>query len=372
MGRKRILLFAYDGTGLGHLMRLIKIASGFSNQCDILVASGHNALPKLIPSGIDFYSLPNFYDERDKGKSNAEVNGKRIVLIRNLVLNYKPDAFVTDYLPLGKRLELYSIITSFPCKKYFILRSELGGEVPAKNDVFSERNIIYLEKYYRKIFVASDSRITNPSFFSWLSDNLRNKMYYSGFVALSITADDVKETRREWLRSDYKKWVVCSAGGGKRGATLIKECIKLSLDIRYKDFQFDVILGYYSPLLSDIPKPMNHNIRIIQWTNALYKLHASADYVICSGAYNSLTESMQGKSKIVFSLSVLNNEEDDEQEKNIEKLSGFYNIRKIPSVSEVASVFAQTITNNDSFFYSRALNMNGISNICNEIELDLD
>ena len=72
MEKKKVLLFAYDGTGLGHLMRLIKIASGFSNRCNVLVVSGHKALPELVHSGIDYYLLPNFYEERDKGKTNAE------------------------------------------------------------------------------------------------------------------------------------------------------------------------------------------------------------------------------------------------------------------------------------------------------------
>lgn len=29
----KVLLFAYDGTGLGYLMRLIKIAWGLSKEC---------------------------------------------------------------------------------------------------------------------------------------------------------------------------------------------------------------------------------------------------------------------------------------------------------------------------------------------------
>lgn len=103
MEKKKVLLFAYDGTGLGHLMRLIKIASGFSNRCNVLVVSGHKALPELVHSGIDYYLLPNFYEERDKGKTNAEVNGERIVCLRNLVLSYKPDAFITDYLSFGQK-----------------------------------------------------------------------------------------------------------------------------------------------------------------------------------------------------------------------------------------------------------------------------
>jgi len=56
------MFFAYDGTGLGHLMRLIKIALGLSNYCKVLVVSGHKALPNIIPDGIEYALIPNFVE----------------------------------------------------------------------------------------------------------------------------------------------------------------------------------------------------------------------------------------------------------------------------------------------------------------------
>ena len=202
--------------------------------------------------------------------------------------------------------------------------------------------------------------------------SIRAKMVYSGFVTYPVSENEVKQTKLEWHRDSYKKWVVCSDGGGKKGASFIKECIKLSQDKRFEDFQFDIVLGYYSPLLKEIPDCENANVRIIKWTNLLYKLHASADFVICSGAYNSLLESMQGRNKTVFSMSVLNNEEDDEQTRNIEKLGCYYDIRKIDNISEMRHVFEQGVTNDAYKSTNMVLNMNGISNICKEIEFDLE
>lgn len=54
------MLFAYDGTGLGHLMRLVKIAWGLSRECLVLVVSGHKAMPEIVPSGVQYRILPNF------------------------------------------------------------------------------------------------------------------------------------------------------------------------------------------------------------------------------------------------------------------------------------------------------------------------
>lgn len=108
---KKIMFFAYDGTGLGHLMRLIKIALGLSNYCKVLVVSGHKALPNIIPDGIEYALIPNFVEMRDKnGYSNEQTNNIRINIIDKIFNEFDPDAFVTDYLPYGKRCELANII----------------------------------------------------------------------------------------------------------------------------------------------------------------------------------------------------------------------------------------------------------------------
>lgn len=369
MNRARIMLFAYDGTGLGHLMRLIKIASGLSKNNSVLLVSGHTALPDLVKPGMDFVLLPNFYDERDKGRSDLEIYEEKVRLIGEIVQTYRPNALIVDYLPLGKRMELYSVIVNYPCKKYIIIRSEIGGDFLAHNDVFSERNNWFLENYFSRIFIASDTSITDPSSFYWLSDTIRSKMIYSGFVSFAVSTDEVRETRCKY-KGDFAKWVVCSNGGGRKGMGLIKACMKLAQEKMYENIQFDIILGYYSPLINNYPNIIKRNIRIHKWSNILYKLHASADYVICSGAYNSLIESMQGKKKTIFSMSVFDEKESNEQSQNIEKLSQYYDIRRIFCSEDIEYLFAQRDAK-PIYYLDKFLNMDGLNNICKIIESDL-
>lgn len=79
MNMKKVMLFAYDGTGLGHLMRLIKIAWGLSKECQVIVVSGHKAMPDIIPEGIQYYLLPNFSELREENcYTNEQTNRIRI------------------------------------------------------------------------------------------------------------------------------------------------------------------------------------------------------------------------------------------------------------------------------------------------------
>lgn len=366
---KRVMLFAYDGTGLGHLMRLIKIASGFSEDVKTLVVSGHNALPEIVPSNIAFIKLPNFYDERDKGKTNIDVNTMRIKILWNIITDFKPDAFITDYLPLGKRCELYPIITKFPTKKYFILRSEIGGDSLMYNDVFSKRNLMFLERDYDKIYIASDKKIQEEGIYDWLPQSVQKKMQYAGCVTYKVSEENVNSTRLQYDTID-KKWIVCSVGGGKRGSDYIKACLDIALKNENLDIVFDIVLGHYSTLtessLSEMIKGKT-NIRIHNSIKDLYLLNASADIVVCSGAYNSLVEAMQGKEKIIIAKSVMNDEEENEQTNNIIRLSSFYDIRRISETSELESVFNNAIKSKP-IKKALGLNMNGIEFITKEIE----
>ena len=104
--KNKILIFAYDGTGVGHLMCLVKIASGLASKFDILIVTGHTVVSKVVKNGVRYIQLPNFYEEIAKGnKSDADINASRIIQLHQIVNEFRPDAFITDFLPLGKRCE---------------------------------------------------------------------------------------------------------------------------------------------------------------------------------------------------------------------------------------------------------------------------
>lgn len=372
---KKIMFFAYDGTGLGHLMRLIKIALGLSEFCKVLVVSGHKALPYIIPDGIEYALIPNFVDMRDKnGYTNEQTNNIRISIIDKIFNDFVPDAFVTDYLPYGKRCELANIITKANCLKYFILRSEIGGERLVHEDVFSVRNIDILAKYYTRILIASDPAITPMEQYLWLPVKIKEMISYIGFVTYSVSDNDIKIVRNNYLSSSNQKWMVCSAGGGKKGEEFINKCIELSRDNRLKDWKVDIIFGYYSSILWPFGDVLNYttkNVTFHKWINNLYLLHASADCVVCSGGYNTLTETMQGIRKHVFSYSVMNYEEEDEQVNNIRGLSKYYYIKEIESLNMLVETIIDSIHDFHNFNQIQ-LNMNGIKNATSIIIKDLN
>ena len=369
--KKKILIFAYDGTGAGHLMCLAKIASGLSSGFDVLIVTGHTVVSKVVKNGVRYIQLPNFYEELAKGnKSDAEINASRIIQLHQIVNDFKPDAFITDFLPLGKRCELQYIIRQYKCLKYFTLRSEIGGERIMHEDVFSPRNIKLFVQHYDRIFVTSDLAITSMDVFSWLPTEVKKKMTYTGFLAYSVEKCQAQTLRQLKHSKGYSKWIVCSIGGGRVGNELLESCYKLAKSAQFYDCFFDIVLGEYNKASINSTECLP-NVCISNWIDDLYMYHASADMVICCGAYNTLVECMQGLPKTVLSYSVQNPQLEDEQQQNIIKLGNYYSIKQIDNLKKLEKMVVSLLQYNDFDNGQHKLSMNGIDNICNTVMNDI-
>ena len=365
------MIFAYDGTGLGHLMCLAKIASGFTSEFDTLIVTGHTVISKVVKKGVRYIQLPNFYEELEKGhKSEADINASRIIQLHQIVNDFKPDAFLTDFLPYGKRCELQYIIRQYKCLKYFTLRSEIGGERIMHEDVFSPRNIKLFAQHYHRIFVTSDFAITSMDVFSWLPIEVQKKITYTGFVTYPVDLNHARRLRQSKHSAGYRKWIVCSIGGGRVGYELLEACCKLARTKHFYDCFFDIVMGEYNKASINTAECLP-NVCVSNWIDDLYLYHASADMVICCGAYNTLLECMQGLPKSVLSYSVQNPWFEDEQQQNIIKLGKYYNIKhldNLESLEKMAVSLSQCYNSDNGHIL---LNMNGIENICNAVMNDI-
>ena len=369
--KKRILIFAYDGTGVGHLMCLAKIASGLSSGFDVLIVTGHTVVSKVVKNGVRYIQLPNFYEELAKGnKSDADINASRIIQLHQIVKDFKPDAFITDFLPFGKRCELQYIIRQYKCLKYFTLRSEIGGERIMHEDVFSPRNIKLFAQHYDRIFVTSDLAITSMDIFSWLPTEVKKKITYTGFVTYPINRYHAQKLRQLKHSTVYRKWIVCSIGGGRVGNELLESCYKFAKTKQFTDCFFDIVMGEYNKASINSTECLP-NVCISNWIDDLYMYHASADLVICCGAYNTLVECMQGLPKTVLSYSVQNPQLEDEQQQNIIKLGRYYNIKHIDNLKCLDKMAVSLSRCNNYNNGQVLLNMNGIDNVCNIVMNDI-
>ena len=379
LSKRRILFFAYDGVGLGHLMRLLKIAKAFSKEFVVLVATGHQAVGELVPQGVEFIRLPRFSTNNPDDEAESASGKLNVKLFRNNTLWYviklfKPDVFVTDYLPTGKKNELLELITNYPCMKYFVLRSNIGSENLIVNDVFTPENIQILDRYYQRIFIASEEGLNDFIQHPVVPDSIRQKTCSVGYVVDKLEKDSIDRIRRERGLQPNDRWIVCSAGGGRLGEKLIEKCVSLAKDPRYSSCYFDIVNGYYGNFawLSDLYDVVSiaPNVMLSRKTKYLAHMHAAADIVICSGGYNSLIEAIQGRSKHILAFPV--QVKSTEQMQNIHDLQGYYPIQEIKDLEDLGSMLDDCLQKKSStpIRTDRQLNMEGANTILQIIKTD--
>ena len=148
VAKKRILFFAYNGTGWGHLMRLVNIASVFRDDYLPIIVTSHTAVSDLVVPGIEFCRIPNFdpYGGTDVVPECLEVVQFKKRIIARIVKAIKPSVIITDHKPVGKKEELLDAITDYDCLKYLIIRGIVGNQEKIKKKLFTPSNNEVIEK----------------------------------------------------------------------------------------------------------------------------------------------------------------------------------------------------------------------------------
>jgi predicted glycosyltransferase len=114
--RKRILLYCHLVLGLGHLMRTLRIARvlGQDPGVDCRVLTGGSKLDRIpFPEGVGLFQLPaahmtlSAHIRSDDG--DPDIRARRRELALEICREWRPDAVLIDYFPLGFAGELTEV-----------------------------------------------------------------------------------------------------------------------------------------------------------------------------------------------------------------------------------------------------------------------
>lgn len=382
--QKRVLFYVHNGTGLGHLRRLSRLAAAIQGECACLVVSGHRAASFIVGNDSEYVHLPS-YDNLMPNKSRywgrkpfMEIDRENAIKFRTSLINstveaFEPDVIVVDYLPLGKYQELSSVISNYPAKKYFIMRGVMDHTDNIHLSALNVAGENTLEEYFDRILVACDEKICNVTDEYSLNQKISDKLSYIGYVSEPVSPISIDKIRRERGLTPKDVWVVCSSGGGALGEKLISECEKLTRS--FPIFHFDIVLGPRSSLnweflAGDIIQC--GNIRLHRECHYMSSLNAAANIVICSGGYNSLVESMEGGSRIICVPT--QHQTNDEQFIHPSRLMDFYPIEIITDLYELSSCLKEASQKLDQPIapIRTVLNFEGIDNFQKTISSDLN
>ena len=230
----KVLIVVTHLLGSGHLRRAINLSHQF-------VASGHSVtlvsggvpvktfdtqglsfvqLSPLCSDGTNFTRLLNADGSvADEPTIQAREN-KLIELIQNL----QPDILITELFPFGRRvlqrefLGLLEAAQTLPTVPVILssVRDILASPSSEKKAQKTEELIV---NYYDGVVVHSNSA-TTPLNASWpVTDLIQKKLFYTGYVAQSVSDYKAEQNTEE---------VIVSAGGGSVGRHIYEAAIEAS------------------------------------------------------------------------------------------------------------------------------------------------
>jgi predicted glycosyltransferase len=292
----RALLFCHDGTSLGHLQFLCRIADGLHPEIACLIATGMREISRLIPKTSEYVKLPSWdylLQARAESRGSAfsfdlddeQAMTFRSELLRSIGKGFDPDVIFVDYLPFGQKHELVGLLESTDAVKYFIHRG-----IPDTSDakiLVGEDASGRIARSYDRILVTLPPGFRDVALEDGYCADAAKRIEYVGFLAPANTAEPTHALRQQ---------VVCSGGGGVNTSSMVESVVLAASQNPTADFT--VVLGprYDGRRV----QPKSDNVTVIEWSGSLWELHQTADIVVCAGGYSTVVEAMRGRADIII------------------------------------------------------------------------
>lgn len=312
---KRVAIYTHDTFGLGHVRRCLHIARALAKKepdVAILMITGSPALHafKNMPANMDVIKIPTVVKTGCKEShpshlplSVKEVTKFRSHLVKHALGAFQPDVFLVDNFPLGSRKELLpalELLESMPCRTILGLRDILDKpEVVQAN--WREKNIYsILDQYYDHIIVYGHPEILNIKKAYALPENISEKMHYCGYVTDPVPPSAISEQKLKEMGL-IRPFVLVTVGGGGDGLPIIKAFLEAMPDI--PSISALVVTG---PLMgrsdrAEVEKLAERSQRVIlqDFLVDLPRYIAAADIVVTMGGYNTISEILLLRKKVI-------------------------------------------------------------------------
>lgn len=312
--------------GIGHLKRSLNI-------CKNLVQAGHKidlilggAPIEVNEKGVNIVQLPGLYmDENfaglmpcDTSLSLEETKLKRKEMLYDFFLQAKPDVFITELYPLGRkafRFELDPVLKGMKSGELHpaLCCSSVRDILVEKKDgreKFEQRAVDTLNKYFNILLIHSDEKLIKLSETFAAYGQIQIPISYTGFIAPEIPAF-AKSSKNE------SPVVITSIGGGNVGSELLQSVCKTAK--LNPNIQFKIFAGRYSKpeFIAELKNGASENVQVLAFSDNFQEEICKADLSISMAGYNTCMNLLRAGTPALL----LPFKQNREQELRVNKLS---------------------------------------------------
>lgn len=299
----RVLLYAHDTYGLGHLRRSLAIGTqllGSLPGATVVLATGSPVADCFgIPAGLRLVRLPSVvkvgpedYRPRDTRISLAEVRAARTAAIAGAVGALQPDILLVDHAPQGMKNELLPIFEALPelspgTRVVLGLRDVLDDPQTVR-ELWAEQGIYEtLDRVYHRILVYGCQHLLDQAVALDLPPAVAARVTHCGYVG----RPPVSPAERVADLPPGSPFVLGTAGGGGDGRAVLAATAEASAGlgipvvITTGPLMDSADRAAVAAVAADAP-----HARVVEFLPNLPGVMAAASVVVTMGGYNSLVE----------------------------------------------------------------------------------
>jgi predicted glycosyltransferase len=310
-GAPRLLLYAHDTYGLGHLRRSLAIAGRLAqavpNLTTLLVTGSPVAQQFTLPPRVDSVKLPavvkigdDHYRARDLDLSLEQMVRLRAALISEVATHFAPDVMLVDHAPAGMKGELLPALRALrlhvPHARLVLGLRDILDEPTKVRAQWREQGIYgIIDRWYDEVLVYGQRDLFDPVRAYDFPASLAARAHFCGYIRRDDPVRPAAALRAE-LDLHPGPLVLVTAGGGGDGGELERASLDaLAILADRRPLQAVVITG---PLmasgeraaLEERARSLPFPVRLLPFHPDVPGLMRAADLVVAMGGYNTTCE----------------------------------------------------------------------------------
>ena len=297
---RRVLLYAHDTYGLGHLRRNLAIAGRLLEHrrgLQVVLMTGSPVAERFpMPRGLALVRLPPVvkvgpedYRPRDKRWDIDLIRRARSAIMADAARRFRPDVFLVDHAPQGMKGELLPVYAALrsasPATRIVLgLRDVLDDPASVQRTWSAQGAYETLESVFDRILVYGSADLLDVVPAYGLSPAVAAKLTYCGYICRPT------EMRAEGQKRD-EGFVLGTAGGGGDGTEALSATLTASALLGVTSL---IVTG---PLMSEADRlalahqaSRDGGAKVVEFIPDLSDAMSRASAVVTMGGYNSLCE----------------------------------------------------------------------------------
>lgn len=309
-GPPKALFYSHGTLGLGHLRRTLLICEALQGEypeLSTLVLTG-SAMAHAFrtPPGIDYIKLPavtkienEHYESRSLRIPFEGIWALRQEIILRTVVEYKPDFFFVDNVPLGMKREIESSLLYLrrerpSARVFLVLRDILDDREELISSWRRLGGYEALEKFYDRIFILG-----SPNFF----DATREYEFPESLVAKSRFCGYIPRPPADWHSEAVKrtycpngeKMVLVTLGGGSDGERVVETYLSALSELKASEGVVSVVILGPEMNRKVVKHLMDRHssqpgLVLLDFCSESLALIEAADCVVSMAGYNTISE----------------------------------------------------------------------------------